>query len=51
MPCRNSGRVLFDSLHPVAPATPPSGSVTGWVLLAIVLAVIVAGGIVLNSRR
>ena len=43
--------MLFDSLHPVAPASPPHGSITGWVLVAIVLAVIVAGGVVLASRR
>jgi hypothetical protein len=43
--------VLFDGLRPVAPAAPPHGSVTGWVLLAIVLAVVVAGGVVLTSRR
>jgi hypothetical protein len=43
--------VLLDNLHPATPATPPDGSVTGWVLLAIVLAVVVAGGLVLASRR
>jgi len=43
--------VLFDSLQPVAPATPPHGSVIGWILFAIVLAVVVAGGVVLTSRR
>jgi hypothetical protein len=43
--------VLFDSLQPVAPATPPHGSMTGWILLAVILAVIVAGGVVLSSRR
>ena len=43
--------MLFDSVYPVAPATPPHGSITGWVLLAIVLAVVVAGGVVLTSRR
>jgi hypothetical protein len=43
--------VLFDGLYPVAPASPPHGSIAGWVLLAIVLAVIVTGGVVLNSRR
>jgi len=43
--------VLFESVYPVAPATPPHGSITGWVLLAIVLAVVVAGGVVLTSRR
>jgi hypothetical protein len=43
--------VLFDSLHPVAPATPPHPSITGWILFAVILAVIVAGGVVLSSRR
>jgi len=43
--------VLFDSFRPVAPATPPHGSIIGWVLLAIVLAVVVTGGVVLTSRR
>jgi hypothetical protein len=43
--------VLFDSLHPVAPATPPHASMTGWILVAVILAVIVAGGVLLSSRR
>ena len=43
--------MLFSDLHPVAPATPPHGSMTGWILVAVVLAVIVAGGVVLSSRR
>ena len=51
MHARNPGGVLFDSFYPVAPATPRHGSIAGWVLLAIVLAIVVAGGVVLTSRR
>jgi hypothetical protein len=29
----------------------PDGSVTGWIWLMVVLALIVAGGLVLTSRR
>jgi hypothetical protein len=43
--------VLVGSVHPVAPAAPPHGSIMGWVLFAVILAVIVAGGVVLSSRR
>jgi hypothetical protein len=38
-------------LRPVAPAPIPHGSISGWVVLAVVLAVIVASGVVLASRR
>ncbi len=43
--------MLFAEIRPVAPAPTPHGSILGWVVLAIVLAVIVAGGMVLSSRR
>ena len=38
-------------IHPVPPAKVPDGSMVGWLLLAIVLAVVVAAGVVLTSRR
>jgi hypothetical protein len=43
--------VLLEGVHPVPPAVTPHGSIVLWVVLAIVLAVIVAGGVVLTSRR
>jgi hypothetical protein len=43
--------MILAGLHPVAPAPVPHGSMSGWVVLAIVLAVIVASGVVLTSRR
>jgi hypothetical protein len=42
---------LLAELHPAAPAQPPSASIAGWVVLAVVLAVIVASGVILTSRR
>jgi hypothetical protein len=42
---------LLADLHPAAPAHPPSTSMAGWVVLAVVLAVIVASGMILGSRR
>ncbi|HUZ82914.1 MAG TPA: hypothetical protein VMU73_11790 [Gaiellaceae bacterium] len=42
---------LLASLHPFRQATVPGGSITSWIWLAIALAVIVAGGLVLSSRR
>lgn len=38
-------------LHAVPPANPPGGSIAGWILLAIVLALLVAGGMFLTARR
>ena len=39
-------------IHPVPPAHVPDGSVLGWLLLlAFVLAVVVAAGVFLTSRR
>jgi hypothetical protein len=43
--------VLPADLHAVPPANTPGGSVAGWILLAVVLAVIVAGGMFLTARR
>lgn len=54
---RNSGEVLLlripipASLHPAPPAELTTGSLTGWVLLAMVLALVLACGLVLASRR
>jgi hypothetical protein len=38
-------------LHAVPPAVTPDGSLAGWVVLAVLLAVVVAGGLVIASRR
>ena len=38
-------------IHPVAPAEVSGGSPEGLLLLALLLAVIVAAGLVLTSRR
>jgi hypothetical protein len=46
-----AGVLLFATLHPLPQAPPPTGSITGWLWLMVVLAVIVAGGLVLSSRR
>jgi len=43
--------VPFADLHAVAPAPIPDGSVTGWLLLALVLAALVTAGVVLTARR
>jgi hypothetical protein len=43
--------VLFVTVHPLPQAVVPDGSVTGWIWLMVVLALIVAGGLVLTSRR
>jgi hypothetical protein len=48
---RNSGRVWLADIHPAAPAEVPGGSFLGWLLLALVLAVVVAAGVFLTSRR
>jgi len=42
---------LLGILRPVPQAPVPSGSIAGWIWLTIVLALIVAGGVVLTSRR
>jgi hypothetical protein len=38
-------------LHPAPPAQLTTGSLTGWFLLAMVLAMLLACGLVLASRR
>ena len=38
-------------IHPVPPAEVPGASVLWWLLLALVLAVVVAAGLFLTSRR
>ena len=38
-------------IRPVPPANVPDGSLLGWLLLALVLAVVVAAGVFLTSRR
>jgi hypothetical protein len=43
--------LLFATLYPLPQAPAPDGSIAGWIWLTIVLAVIVAGGVVLTSRR
>jgi hypothetical protein len=43
--------VLLAAVHPNSPAQVSGGSLEGWVWLAVVLAVIVASGLVLASRR
>ncbi|MGZ4339148.1 MAG: hypothetical protein ACXVQ3_03740 [Gaiellaceae bacterium] len=43
--------MLFFEIHPVAPAATPGGSIAGWVVLCVVLAVVVASGVFLTSRR
>ncbi|HEX4527592.1 MAG TPA: hypothetical protein VH108_12725 [Gaiellaceae bacterium] len=42
---------LLANLRPLPQAPVPSGSVAGWIWLSILLALIVAGGVVLTSRR
>jgi uncharacterized membrane protein len=39
------------SLYPAPPAQLSSGSVAGWLLLAMILALVVTVGLVLASRR
>jgi hypothetical protein len=42
---------LLANLRPLPQAPTPGGSVTGWIWLTVVLAIIVAGGMILTSRR
>jgi hypothetical protein len=42
---------LLADLHPAAPAVTAEGSVLPWLVAAAVLALIVAGGLYLTSRR
>jgi hypothetical protein len=39
------------AVHPVPPAPAPHASLAVWVVVAIVLAIVVASGVVLTSRR
>jgi hypothetical protein len=43
--------VLLADLHAVPPADTPGGSIAGWIVLAAVLGLIVAGGMFLTARR
>ena len=43
--------MLLADLHAVPPANTPGGSIVGWILLAVVLALLVAGGMFLTARR
>ncbi|MGZ4463427.1 MAG: hypothetical protein ACXVZP_11385 [Gaiellaceae bacterium] len=43
--------LLLAAIHPVPQAATPDGSITGWIWLTIVLALIVTAGLVLTSRR
>jgi hypothetical protein len=43
--------MLLAGLHPAAPPDLPHSSVEVWVAVAVVLAVIVLGGLVVASRR
>ena len=43
--------MLIADLHAVPPANPAGDSIVGWILLAVVLAVIVAGSMFLTARR
>jgi hypothetical protein len=45
------GVLLATAFRPAPPAPPPAGSLASWVWLGIALAVVVAGGVVLASRR
>ena len=42
---------LLANLRPLPQAPTPDGSIAGWIWLTVVLAVIVAGGMILTSRR
>jgi hypothetical protein len=43
--------VLAAIVHPLPQAAVPDGSVGGWIWLMVALALVVAGGLVLMSRR
>ena len=43
--------LLASLVHPVPPAPDPGGSLSGWIWLTVVLALVIAGGMVLTSRR
>lgn len=48
---RDSASMVLLKLHPVPPAATPDSSLAGWIVLAVVLAFVVMGGLVLASRR
>jgi hypothetical protein len=43
--------LLAATLHPAPQAVAPNASIAGWLWLLLALALIVAGGVVLGSRR
>ena len=43
--------MFLGAIHPVPQAASPDGSITGWIWLTIVLALVVAAGLVITSRR
>jgi hypothetical protein len=43
--------VLLANVHASPPAAVPDGSIEGWLWLAVILAIVVASGLVLASRR
>ncbi len=43
--------MLIADVRPAAPAIVDHGSIAGWVVLAVVLAIVLAGGLFLTSRR
>jgi hypothetical protein len=43
--------VLLLDLHPMPPAATHGSSLEGWIWFTVILAVIVASGLVLASRR
>ena len=48
----NHGRVLLDQIiRPVPPAAQPDGSLSGWLWLAVALALVLACGMIAASRR
>ena len=42
---------LLANVYPLPSAPMPNGSIAGWIWLTVVLAVVVACGVVLTSRR
>jgi hypothetical protein len=43
--------LLLTDLHPAAPVASSDGSMLPWLVAAVVLAVVVASGVYLTSRR
>ena len=42
---------LLAAIHPVAPPPSPDGSLAGWVWFGLALAIVVAAGLLIASRR